>query len=1342
MGNYLEKEIKKNLLEKVIEENKINFFIRKFFKINEVWILGIYEGLLNNIFQLNKNNEDIIKEILIVLKQDDWFFLDNLFSVFRPADEALQLHLFKKLNLNENEIWNNWIITLSEPVFSDKEIVKFFDNITKLIISYDKFVEFFFLKEVKIPEQVIEKALLQAENDILNIYIKEWVEISEERRKNLIEKNILKIEKRHLSLLKNQYKTELNTKLKDLFNISLQKEIEEEINLINLYLESKINKTFVSFVLENNKQNKQLVIEKANKMLLVNGKNSWTIVKIKNYINSNQSAIKNIDKKVKIINSINKKEWIFQSMITSTIDKKIKKLLKSWFFWTSKFSSWVEKDLIKQIEKIFLNNINYEKLNEVQTITKTFISKIVFWKPTSINYLRFVKQDEKIKKKIDWKGLINKFVKWFLKEHLWNLEKIVKNFNYKILIDYHLYKTERIENAIIDNFYMSLSDLLIGFNIENYILDNFPIELDELLSKKLENELKIKWITWFEAEREKEKQKTLIYKSIIFIIVDSIFNIINDNILQSNFNEKEIVFFINKEKNKFRKSKYEKLIKSNLKKNYYENFYKKFLIQKDYVSKFSSSFLTWYNDFEMFYKNYIYLIWNKEHFKKIIKEFDWIRHQDFLFNPKHEFSELSMLIEKKEKLWKFLKDKAETYWHKIDFLDEKFVKKFNDIFLELNDVSKIDIIYFINFILTTPWISVKIEESFIRVNIWTKVFIFFSNPSFDVLNNISIFFENNDTEKEKIFILMKNNFYYFLNQAFMSNLNLVWVQQEFKNALEYSYHNPDVSDISIFGSKTLNAWYMIIREWKLYNLVKFKSGSESSHLLMFKTIEKIIENIINLGWAIAETKVVDTTVTIGWVEYRTSILRDWDRIGITFRKNWHKSKLKLTNYELRKKYNLEFENTKLVDASESIPLEAWYEAKDIAIMKRYALQDEGIFWIVWKTGSGKSVSIRNILNYIFDEKLKEDIYSKIITLEDPIESKNLNFTQYNAKGKELLEFIKGIKRSDPDILLIWETRNYEMLLDVLEFSSMMGIFTTLHASSLISTLFLLWQYAIRAQVWLTDVLNQTKVIISQKLLKHKKPKISIADWIKKGHLKYFDLEWKKGILSWVFEWYFSSYISEAELTTWGNSSLQKNKILADLKEIRKELIREKKYEKNKMNNSNKELKMELNLTEQEQNWPIEDIEKMIEEIDKTDDDVNKSIWFIEISNIENGNILLKKEEAKRRYKLWKTFQKLILNTEILETLHKDSQQPKLYYEYATKELFKDNLTTLMKLSDRDSPLAQIENLFAKKTVLKEERSFIDLLKGILPFAEFLTLSSYLTPVIFDKLLSNKQIDVV
>jgi len=66
--------------------------------------------------------------------------------------------------------------------------------------------------------------------------------------------------------------------------------------------------------------------------------------------------------------------------------------------------------------------------------------------------------------------------------------------------------------------------------------------------------------------------------------------------------------------------------------------------------------------------------------------------------------------------------------------------------------------------------------------------------------------------------------------------------------------------------------------------------------------------------------------------------------------------------------------------------------------------------------------------------------------------------------------------------------------------------------------------------------------------------------------------------------------------------------------------------------------------------------------------------------------ILKKEESKRRYQLWLDFKTLFLKQEIVDFLHKEAQQPKLYYEYATKELFKDNLTTLMKLSDKDSPL--------------------------------------------------------
>ena len=98
-----------------------------------------------------------------------------------------------------------------------------------------------------------------------------------------------------------------------------------------------------------------------------------------------------------------------------------------------------------------------------------------------------------------------------------------------------------------------------------------------------------------------------------------------------------------------------------------------------------------------------------------------------------------------------------------------------------------------------------------------------------------------------------------------------------------------------------------------------------------------------------------------------------------------------------------------------------------------------------------------------------------------------------------------------------------------------------------------------------------------------------------------------------------------------------------------------------------------------------------------------------------------------------------MKSNIIDFLHKEAQQPKLYYEYATKDLFKDNLTTLMKLSDKDSPLWEIEQMFARKTKLKEERAFVDLMDWLLPFSEYLTLSAYLTPVIFDKLKQNNTI---
>jgi len=73
----------------------------------------------------------------------------------------------------------------------------------------------------------------------------------------LLSKNELKVEKRRIQILKTQYKTELYAKLRDLFDGSLQKDIEDELDLINTYIKHKIDKDFVTFVLGNIRKNYQ-----------------------------------------------------------------------------------------------------------------------------------------------------------------------------------------------------------------------------------------------------------------------------------------------------------------------------------------------------------------------------------------------------------------------------------------------------------------------------------------------------------------------------------------------------------------------------------------------------------------------------------------------------------------------------------------------------------------------------------------------------------------------------------------------------------------------------------------------------------------------------------------------------------------------------------------------------------------------------------------------------------------------------------------------------------------------------------------------------------------------------
>jgi general secretion pathway protein E len=96
------------------------------------------------------------------------------------------------------------------------------------------------------------------------------------------------------------------------------------------------------------------------------------------------------------------------------------------------------------------------------------------------------------------------------------------------------------------------------------------------------------------------------------------------------------------------------------------------------------------------------------------------------------------------------------------------------------------------------------------------------------------------------------------------------------------------------------------------------------------------------------------------------------------------------------------------------------------ILERNLRKTSGIIIMTWPTGSWKTTTLYTILRKL------NDWTKKIITLEDPIEYKieGLQQSQINYdKGYDYESGLKAILRQDPDIILVWETRTKERIIN-------------------------------------------------------------------------------------------------------------------------------------------------------------------------------------------------------------------------------------------------------------------------------------------------------------------------
>ncbi len=143
---------------------------------------------------------------------------------------------------------------------------------------------------------------------------------------------------------------------------------------------------------------------------------------------------------------------------------------------------------------------------------------------------------------------------------------------------------------------------------------------------------------------------------------------------------------------------------------------------------------------------------------------------------------------------------------------------------------------------------------------------------------------------------------------------------------------------------------------------------------------------------------------------------------------------------------------RIVDKSKQIPPleELGIEGSNMDILLKNLNYPNGIIITTGPTGSGKTSTLYACLN-----KLNKSAVN-ILTYEDPVESRidGLNQAQIRSDiGFSFASGLRGSLRQDPDIVLVWEIRDWETLDTAME-AAMTGhlVFSTLHTNSSAETI--------------------------------------------------------------------------------------------------------------------------------------------------------------------------------------------------------------------------------------------------------------------------------------------------
>lgn len=206
----------------------------------------------------------------------------------------------------------------------------------------------------------------------------------------------------------------------------------------------------------------------------------------------------------------------------------------------------------------------------------------------------------------------------------------------------------------------------------------------------------------------------------------------------------------------------------------------------------------------------------------------------------------------------------------------------------------------------------------------------------------------------------------------------------------------------------------------------------------------------------------------------TNIPQDWK---YTLNINWnHKIDVRISTLPTKYWENVVsriLDNTKnIVDFEDLWFFWMWKRLVEEAIKKK-----NWMIIVTWPTGSGKTTTLYTILSKLNTRE------KKIMTLEDPIEYEMPWVIQSEVNEKNDFTFemwLKALMRQDPNIIMVWEIRDFETMNTATSASLTWHlVLTTLHTKSATETLDRI------INMWLKPfiVASAVDIIIAQRLVR-------------------------------------------------------------------------------------------------------------------------------------------------------------------------------------------------------------------------------------------------------------------